>query len=104
MIAANGVELLRVEDEAADLGPGKVLLYACTCRGGTLDVAYSHIRIVAPAAPPASPAPPRGLPTRVTHAPPWRAPLVAVLSDFLARPQRMLRESSAHSQGVFKGA
>lgn len=57
-ITANGQEVLRVVDDNPELRRGAVALYGCTCRGGTLDVAFSHVRIVAPD-PATSTVPPR---------------------------------------------
>ncbi|HEX5504555.1 MAG TPA: DcrB-related protein, partial [Thermomicrobiales bacterium] len=64
LISANGQELLSAQDTDPTLSTGATALYACTCRGGAVDVIMSHVTVAVPgaaASPAASPA--AGAPT-----------------------------------------
>jgi hypothetical protein len=60
VLAVNGQELLRAEDDEPALPAGETVLYACTCRGGTIDLVVTHatVRVPDAAGLPAAPSSP----------------------------------------------
>lgn len=56
-LAVNGQELLRVEDDHPAFHTGGLALYGCTCRGGNIDVLFTHITVSTPATQRVTPAP-----------------------------------------------
>jgi hypothetical protein len=47
-LAINGTEVLRVTDDDPKRAAGMAQLYACTCRGGALDVVFNHVTLTIP--------------------------------------------------------
>jgi hypothetical protein len=48
-LAVNGVELVRVTVDDPQRAVGVAALYACTCRGGSIDVVFTHVTTTIPA-------------------------------------------------------
>lgn len=79
VIEANGEELVRYIDDVPDFAPGQMMFYLCTCRGGSIEAVFTHVKVTLPGGvQPSSPT--RNLPTRVSNLPPLQRPTLLAIS------------------------